>query len=84
MLRAIRFFSVYGFAIDPRTSKSVQAFAPMLKKVSPERIQKELMAALKGENFSFFLPPLPRRLLLYSPRADDMHRVQPKQPLAHI
>ena len=59
VLRAIRFFSVYGFAIDPRTSKSVQAFAPMLKKVSPERIQKELMAALKGENFlsSFLLYP---------------------------
>lgn len=50
-LRAIRFSSVYGFVIEPRTAASIKAFVPLLKKVSPERIENELVKILEGKNF---------------------------------
>jgi len=41
LMRAIRFSCVLGFDIEPRTWKAIQENAPLLKKVSTERIQAE-------------------------------------------
>lgn len=59
VFRAIRFSAEYGFIIAPRTAKSIKEFAPLLKNVSAERIQKELVKTLGGVNFlsTFLLYP---------------------------
>lgn len=54
LLRAVRFASRLGFKIDPATSKAMKKLSPKIKKVSWERISKELMkmAAQSGDKFA--------------------------------
>jgi len=46
MLRAIRFASTLGFAIDPATFSAVQKLAPHIRRISAERIRDELFRLL--------------------------------------
>ncbi len=46
MLRAIRFAARLGFTIDPATSAAIKHDAPLLKKISAERIADELCRML--------------------------------------
>jgi len=46
MLRAVRFAAQLGFDIEEETAEAIQELAPMLKKVSAERIQVELVKLL--------------------------------------
>ena len=46
MLRAIRFTSTLGFALDPKTADAIHAQADDLRKISAERIQIELIRIL--------------------------------------
>ncbi len=41
-LRAIRFASRFGFAIEPATRRAIEASAPYLGRLSPERVKQEL------------------------------------------
>ena len=41
-LRAIRFAARFGFTIDPATRRAIEASAPHLGRLSPERVKQEL------------------------------------------
>ncbi len=58
MLRAIRFASVLGFKIEPKTMASIRKLAPQIKVVSHERVREELVKMFTGPN-----PGLAMRLL---------------------
>ena len=46
MLRAVRFAARLGFALEPATLRAIQALAPEVVQVSPERIREELTKIL--------------------------------------
>ncbi len=46
MLRAIRFAHTLGFALDPDTGNAIRAMAPLIAKISTERIEQELTRTL--------------------------------------
>lgn len=46
-LRAIRFAARFGFAIDPSTRAAIEASAPFLGRLSPERVKQELDKTLE-------------------------------------
>ena len=50
IMRALRFSSVLGFAIDEATSKAIHANKELLKNISPERIATELVKLIQGKN----------------------------------
>ncbi len=69
ILRALRFASVYGFAIDPDTAQAIRQLYPTLRDVAAERIRVELDKLLCGtaaedilraypEVFTFLLPEM--------------------------
>ena len=69
ILRALRFASVLRFECDPECAAAVRSMAPMLDKISRERIYAELTKLLGGANagdvlssfapvFARILPPL--------------------------
>lgn len=49
ILRALRFSSVYGFSIDEATAQSIHKNRELLKNISAERIQAELVKTLAGK-----------------------------------
>lgn len=49
ILRAMRFASVYGFAIEENTSESIHRNKELLENISAERIQSELCKMLCGK-----------------------------------
>ena len=49
IMRALRFASVYGFAIDPGTSEAIHRLKHTLKDVAAERIRVELAKLLCGQ-----------------------------------
>lgn len=49
ILRALRFASVYTFAIDPATDRALRRMAPDLRRVAGERIREELLKLLCGK-----------------------------------
>ena len=46
MLRAVRFASTLGFAIEPATFAAIQKLAPQIRRISAERIRDELFRLL--------------------------------------
>ncbi|MGD9781737.1 MAG: CCA tRNA nucleotidyltransferase [Kiritimatiellia bacterium] len=46
MLRAVRFASVLGFAIEPATFAAIQKLAPQIRRISAERVRDELFRLL--------------------------------------
>lgn len=50
ILRALRFSSVLGFAIESRTAGSIHENARLLKNISAERIMSEFVKILTGKN----------------------------------
>jgi len=49
ILRALRFASTYGFAIEPETARAARALAPTMKGVAGERIRVEMAKMLCGK-----------------------------------
>ncbi len=50
IMRALRFSSKLGFVIEPSTAESIHRNAPLLKKISAERLMSELCKLLVGQN----------------------------------
>ncbi len=48
LLRAVRFAARFALEIDPATAQAIRAHAPLLKRISPERIADELRNMLTG------------------------------------
>jgi poly(A) polymerase len=46
MVRAVRFAARFGYAIEPATFAAIQAAAPLIHQVSPERLRDELTRLL--------------------------------------
>lgn len=46
LIRAVRFAARLGFAVEPATRAAIRELAPLLSKVSPERLQQELRIIL--------------------------------------
>ena len=82
MLRAVRFASVLGFKIEPKTFSAVKKYAAAIKTVSHERIRDELMKMFTGPNPGLALTLLDKSGLLKEvlPEVEKMKGVQ--QPKA--
>lgn len=50
MLRAVRFSAKLDFKIDNQAAKAIKKLAPLIKKISPERIRDEISKILMSEN----------------------------------
>ncbi len=50
MLRAVRFMTQLGFAIEPKTERGIQKFAGTIKFVANERIRDELIKILASDH----------------------------------
>jgi poly(A) polymerase/tRNA nucleotidyltransferase (CCA-adding enzyme) len=48
MLRAVRFATLLGFVIDPKTAEAIRESAPLAKALSGERIQQEMVKILSA------------------------------------
>jgi len=57
ILRTSRFSSKLGFEIEPETKKAAKKLAPMIKKLSAERIREEIFKAANqtGDKFAKYL-----------------------------
>ena len=67
IMRAMRFASVYGFAIDPATDAAIHALKHTLKDVAAERIRVELMKLLCGDGAGDILRAYPDVLQVIMP-----------------
>ncbi len=79
ILRALRFASTLGFAIEDKTDAAIHACAPLLKDVASERISKELCGCLLGTNAAVLqdYPDVLRACLPgYEDVAPDVYRAQ--------
>jgi len=50
MMRAVRFATVLGFKIEPKTAQAIKKNADLLKHISKERIRDELIKIIMAEN----------------------------------
>src|SRR2546427_2193286 len=48
MLRAVRFATLLGFTIEPRTAQAIRESAPLAKSLSGERVQQEMTKMLRA------------------------------------
>ena len=72
VLRALRFASVYDFAIDPATASALREKAPDLKLVAGERIRVELLKLLCGKAAGRILREYPEVLAEIVPEIRPM------------
>ena len=72
VLRALRFASVYDFAIEPDTASAIQKKAPDLKLVAGERIREELLKLLCGKAAGRILREYPEVLAEIIPEIRPM------------
>jgi len=72
VLRALRFASVYDFAIEPATSDALRQKAPDLKLVAGERVREELLKLLCGKAAGRILREYPEVLAEIIPEIRPM------------
>lgn len=72
ILRALRFASVLGFAIEPETAKSIHRNAYLLKNISAERIMSEFLKILQGKNVEKVLLEYPDVIAEFIPEIKPM------------
>ena len=72
ILRALRFASVYDFAIEPATSAALRKMAPDLSRVAGERIREELLKLLCGKAAGRILREYPEVLAEIIPEIQPM------------
>jgi putative nucleotidyltransferase with HDIG domain len=83
LLRAVRFASVLGFRIEPKTAAAAKRLAPKIKAVSSERVRDELVKMFTGPDPGHALTLLDKSGLLKAvlPEVFAMKGVQ--QPKAY-
>jgi len=81
LLRAIRFATQFGFALDPATAEAIRARSKLIAKISPERIREELTRMWMGPRPAESLELLSKQSLLtyVLPELDHLHGL--KQPV---
>ncbi len=67
IMRALRFSSVLGFKIEEETSKAIHENKELLKNISAERLQVELVKLLQGKNAFSVLMEYPDVLGVFIP-----------------
>ncbi len=67
IMRALRFSSVLGFKIESETSKAIHENKDLLKNISAERLQIELIKLLQGKNVFSVLMEYPDVLGIFIP-----------------
>ena len=72
ILRALRFASVYDFAIEPATAAALRRMAPDLSRVAGERIRVELLRLLCGKAAGRILREYPDVLSVIIPEIGPM------------
>ena len=72
ILRALRFASVYDFAVDPDTDRALRRMAPDLKRVAGERIREEVLKLLCGKGCGRILREYPEVLAEVLPEIRPM------------
>ena len=78
ILRAFRFASVLGFSIEKNTAVATLTLSPGLKKISRERIAKELNLAFMGDFVADALREHARLVLAALPQLAPMHDMPEK------
>jgi len=68
IMRALRFASVYGFAIDPATDAAIHALKDTLTDVAAERIRVELQKLLCGDGAGDILRAYPDVMQVIMPK----------------
>ena len=67
ILRCLRFASVLGFAIEPKTAAAVENCAPLLRHIAAERIREEMTKLLCGEQATEILLRYPAVFAVFLP-----------------
>lgn len=82
LLRAVRFTTRLGFALDPPTSEAVKARARFITHVSSERIRDELTLMFRGPNPGRALETLAKLDLLQHalPEVDELRALERARP----
>lgn len=77
MMRAIRFASQLGFTIETQTLQAIQEYAPLIQRISVERIRIELSKFLQGTYLIQALPLLTKtHLIRYLPNFDTISNIE--------
>ena len=82
--RALRFSATLGFQIEKVTAAAVHKLAPLLRKVSVERIATEIKKMLCGENVRQVLLVYPDVLTVMLPELQPMMGLQQENPYHHL
>ncbi len=72
ILRALRFASVYDFAVEPETDAALRLLAPSLERIAAERIREELFRLLAGPGAGRILRAYPEVLAVVIPEIRPM------------
>lgn len=80
ILRALRFASVYGFAIDPATGQAAHDLRQTLQDVAAERIRVELSKLLCGQGAADMLRAYADILFVILPQLRAMHGFDQRNP----
>ena len=84
ILRALRFSSVLGFSIDKITAQTIHRLAPLLRRISPERIAMELKKLLGGKNVQQVLLEFADVLCVVLPELQPMIGLRQDNPYHHL
>ena len=80
ILRALRFASVYGFAIEERTAAAIHALRDTLHDVAAERIRIELAKLLCGQAAETILREYCDVIYTLMPELEKMHNFDQRTP----
>lgn len=84
ILRALRFSSVLGFSIDKITAQTIHRLAPLLRRISAERIATELIKLLGGQNVQHVLLEFADVLCVVLPELQPMIGLRQDNPYHHL
>ncbi len=80
IMRALRFSSVLGFAIEEKTAASVRKNAGLLRNISAERITSEFKKLIVGRDAERILTDYPDVLSVFIPEIKPMIGLEQKNP----
>ena len=84
LARALRFSATLGFSIEKVTAASIHKLAPLLRRVSPERIAAELKKLLCGQNVRQVLLTYADVMTVLLPEIQPMLGLQQDNPYHYL